>query len=676
MSLRLRKLKLVVVTQDGLYGRNLDFDPGLNILRADNTAGKSTCTQAIIYALGLEAMLSAKHAIPLPHAMKDYLEANGDMRLDVKESEVWIEIENGDGKQLTIRRTVKGERDKHLVTVWDGPKLSDTAVTATERDYFVRQPGAATRTRGFHQFLASFIGWKLPEVTTFDGESCPLYLECIFPLMLIEQKRGWSGIQTAMPLQFKIRDVRKRALEFILDLDAHRNTVRRAALEQRKSVVRRSWTSLSNKIGTIAQAVGGEIQGLPAEPTAIWPPEVEPVVLFERSGKPISLENLIKLELASLREIEREKIPRVEADAKRLNKLLLERSDELLALSLAISDLKEEIGADKSDLQALRRRLEALKEDIVRHKDIKRLKKMGSVESFSISSGSCPTCQQEVEDTLLSQREKYHPISVEENIAFLEAQKRTFKAMEVETKRSIQISELRLERLQTEAADLRSEIRSIKSSLISDARAPSEAAIERRLRLRSTIESLQRAHDQIGSILMEVESLSEEWSDILKQEATLPKGVLSRDDQEKLNLLGELIHKQLNQYGLKSLNPNEFSISRDTYLPIYEDFDLGFDLSASDVVRLVWAYLVSLLEVAREKVTNHPNFLVLDEPQQQSIKDISFEALLKRTQQAGEFGQQVIIAMSELPVPLEKLLTKGTYKLLDIKGWILQKLEI
>ena len=444
MSLRLRKLKLVAVTQDGLYGRNLDFDPGLNIIRADNTAGKSTCTQAIIYALGLEAMLSAKHAVPLPHAMKDYLEANGDKRLDVQESEVWIEIENGDGKQLTVRRTVRGERDKHLVTVWDGPKLSDATVTATERDYFVRQPGGATRKRGFHQLLASFMGWEIPEVTTFDGESCPLYIECIFPLILIEQKRGWSGIQTAMPLQFKIRDVRKRALEFILDLDAHRNSVRRAVLEQRKSDVRRSWTALSNRIEAIAQAVGGEIHGFPSEPTAIWPTEVEPVVLFERRDKPLSLENLIKLELASLRKLVQEKIPRVEADAKRLNRLLNERTDELLALSLAISDLKEGISADKSDLQALRRRLEALKEDVVRHKDLTRLKRMGSVESFAISSGFCPTCQQEVEDTLLSQREEYHPLSIKENIAFLEAQKRTFEAMEIETQRSIKISELRL----------------------------------------------------------------------------------------------------------------------------------------------------------------------------------------------------------------------------------------
>lgn len=44
--------------------------------------------------------------------------------------------------------------------------------------------------------------------------------------------------------------------------------------------------------------------------------------------------------------------------------------------------------------------------------------------------------------------------------------------------------------------------------------------------------------------------------------------------------------------------------------------DLGIT-SASDAIRVVWAYLLGMLEVARVKDTNHPEFLVFDEPKQQ-----------------------------------------------------------
>jgi len=47
-----------------------------------------------------------------------------------------------------------------------------------------------------------------------------LYVEAIFPLMIIEQKHGWGGIQSRMPIHFRIREMAKRAIEFILHLDS------------------------------------------------------------------------------------------------------------------------------------------------------------------------------------------------------------------------------------------------------------------------------------------------------------------------------------------------------------------------------------------------------------------------------------------------------------------------
>jgi len=58
MTLRLRHLRLRASTSAGLYGADIPFGPGLTVIWADNTKGKSTCMQGMLYALGLERMLS------------------------------------------------------------------------------------------------------------------------------------------------------------------------------------------------------------------------------------------------------------------------------------------------------------------------------------------------------------------------------------------------------------------------------------------------------------------------------------------------------------------------------------------------------------------------------------------------------------------------------------------
>jgi len=106
--LTIRRLQLRVQTPEGLCGADLYFDRGLNILRAANSSGKSTCMQAMIYALGLEGMLSPRRVIPLPHVMTDVIEVDGGER-PVIESWVTIEIENQRAEVLTIRRSVKSD---------------------------------------------------------------------------------------------------------------------------------------------------------------------------------------------------------------------------------------------------------------------------------------------------------------------------------------------------------------------------------------------------------------------------------------------------------------------------------------------------------------------------------------------------------------------------------------
>ena len=54
MTLRIRHLRLRAETASGTFGADIPFALGLNVLWADNTKGKSTCLQGLLYALGLD----------------------------------------------------------------------------------------------------------------------------------------------------------------------------------------------------------------------------------------------------------------------------------------------------------------------------------------------------------------------------------------------------------------------------------------------------------------------------------------------------------------------------------------------------------------------------------------------------------------------------------------------
>jgi hypothetical protein len=192
-------------TAKGPYGVDIPFTSGLNVIWADNTKGKSTCVQGMLYALGMEKMLSPRREVPLPHAMTSYLNNDNGSRETVLESGVSLEIQNGAGQIITVNRPVKKDLvDNRLITVDFGASLTDPEARPRSRNFFVFDGGAAQREDGFHLFLEDFLGWKLPMVRRYEGPDAKLYLETVFPLFWVEQKVGWSAIPAAIPTYLRI----------------------------------------------------------------------------------------------------------------------------------------------------------------------------------------------------------------------------------------------------------------------------------------------------------------------------------------------------------------------------------------------------------------------------------------------------------------------------------------
>lgn len=129
--------------------------------------------------------------------------------------------------------------------------------------------------------------------------------------------------------------------------------------------------------------------------------------------------------------------------------------------------------------------------------------------------------------------------------------------------------------------------------------------------------------------MAELAELASEWLGVQERLKALPKGALSERDQKKLSTLQDSFRQQLTQYKMGSLDVAEVKISPGTYEPEAAGVNLSADVSASDLIRLHWAYLLGLLEVGTQKMGNHPGLLIFDEPQQQSVEETAFREMLR-----------------------------------------------
>ena len=188
---------------------------------------------------------------------------------------------------------------------------------------------------------------------------------------------------------------------------------------------------------------------------------------------------------------------------------------------------------------------------------------------------------------------------------------------------------------------------------------------------------MRETRTQIDEYIRSFSQLADEWNNIQSELSILPKqGMLSPRDKSKINELQRSFQQQLSSYDFSSLdNIEDIVISQDIYLPEYEGFDLQVDLSkttsASDYIRVTWAYLLGLLEISRNFNTNHPGLLIMDEPRQQSTNEEGLKAFFNRASQAEQYGQQVIIATSETDEVLERCLVNIPHILKKFDGKII-----
>jgi hypothetical protein len=676
MTLRFRRLSLRAETNAGTFGADLSFELGLNVLRANNTKGKSTCLQGLLYALGLERMLSPRREIPLTYVMTTHLEdPETGKQHPIIESSVSVELENDSGDMITVQRGVVSPMNQKLVSVYYGPMLTKPSGQYSQRDFFVLDPGAAQREAGFHRMLAEFIGWQLPKVRRFDGGEATLYLETIFPLLYVEQKAGWSSIPAAFPSYFQIRDVGRRAVEFLMGLGTHELELTRQKIDLEIAASKAAWAAKREELDSIAGLVSARVEGLKALPT-IATANIERAFLSvadSNSWHPLAEQtSQLRRRISELRAAE---VPTVEDRADKTASEFNRLTTILGQLNARRAGLFRSRQAELGQQSAIARRIAALDEDLQKNLDAQKLRNLGSKLTETIAADHCPTCAQPLQDTLLAQRVGTEVMPIEENIEYIRSQRSIFLRLKERTEKIISDIESQLVTATSEVNEVSARLRALQSDLVAPSNSPSIAVIEERLRLETRLQALEDAQQRFELEKMTLVTLAANYADLLAKRDALPSDPFTAEDKAKLDSLTNLIRTQANMYEFSTFPTTEIDISPENYRPQKEGFEIGFELSASDAIRLKWAYQIALMELARHFPTNHPGFVIFDEPRQQETAKLSFRRLLERAATAKSAKQQVIFATSEDAEQLKSFLKNMDCNLLNFDGPIVRKIQ-
>lgn len=627
--LRINRLRIEIKTaneeNEGIYGFDEKFSSGLTFIASNsNTAGKSSVLEAIFYCLGFEEIIGGRNQKVLTSVYKSVIH-DGDKDWDVLESGAYLEISNGN-EIVTIYRSAKMEtRDPRLVTVYYGDYDSIGNQSTQPEDMYIHDGGAATNEKGFHSFLESFLHIQLPLVQT-NGNNQKLYLQVIFSGLFIEQKHGWGDIFSGMPY-FGIKDAKKRVVEFLLGLDTFKNEREKNRLKSVKNAIISEWKNIFDDINRNATHESCSVSGLPIQPKIMSDNDYKAIAVTTVDKK--SLEDAI-LELQDEHDSIKCLKPRNIDNFDDLNKELQTISETIDSFEQKASECHEQITLSRSAVTQAERSLEIVIRDLRNNKDAAKLQSMGAVIGCKIAKNICPTCNQKIEDSLLHFGNDIPIMSIEENIRHLEGQKSVLEFTRDSHKTNIEQLSLVENDLQSRLVTLRRLAQTIRSDIYSTETEWSEFVVQKFVEIESKIRGYVQLQSFIDQKLEEIRKLSARWKKYKEEYEKLPKKEVSDLDAEVIKTFKNNFVNNLRKYKYKSApDIDAVDIPVETCLPLIDGFDMKFDSSASDNIRIIWSFTLALLQTSLVKGGNHPGIIIFDEPAQHSIVTSDMESLIQ-----------------------------------------------
>lgn len=645
--LKINRLKIIITTAQKKFGFDEKFNEGVNLISSyENTKGKSSIIESIYYCLGIEELIGGRNDKILKSVFRSKIEFNNIeyVPLDCK---FYLEIENSKKEVVTINRNTSkiSIQDSKLITVYEGNIDESISGKSNFEEYYTNLPGAATQKRGFHVFLENFLDWELPEIPTYDEVERKLYMQVVFASMFIEQKRGWSDILIGIPNIFKIKEPKKRVVEFLLGLDTIEVEKKKAYIKKMEEEINLKWKNLYEDIIEEMKESNCDSNDIYLKPKILLDNYTETLnIQVEENEQYIDInEKINKLndEITALKQTK----PRVGMINDKLQIDLEENKEKLNSLELMLIKENEKENAEKFGLNKLNKILENINLDLSNNKDAKKIMELGSIKNTSIGKKVCPLCNSKIEDSLLLSQKNYNTMSIEENIEHLKQQKKLIEYAIDNRKLNINNYSDNRDKIKSEIIKLRRIIRSQINDLYEKDDSLSETSIYTKVDLQNQMEELEILKEKYFSYKRKFYDLSEELKNVLNEKEKLPKNKFTERDKEKISKFEQCFKEKIEKYGYKSENVSNIQISMDKLIPTIDGFDMRFDNSGSDNIRAIWAYTISLLIVSRDMLGNHPNILIIDEPMQQSVIEEDLFSFIDDLNSISN-GIQVIIGMT------------------------------
>ncbi|WP_085299971.1 ATP-binding protein [Cognaticolwellia mytili] len=656
----------LAATDNSDYGYRIPFSCGLNIIRGDNSSGKSTFVNSLIYALGMEEIIGSKGSAALPYALKSRFDLNGvDKR--IINSSVYLELENRDGRVITLKRVIKSdEADTKLIQIIEGAYLTDPSLTNLQSRYtFLHDAGSAQdEQRGFFAYLEKFLGLKLPSLSDNKGKETKLYLQAIFSALLVEQKRGWTDYIANIPY-YGVSSMREKVASFLLDLDVFRNTKKLNELQSQRSKLTAEWSELITEIKLTVEGKYLSISGLSKAPSIDFDSKL--VSISERKGIEIQPIKSIREELRKnmIEVIQNEKSQLSEEPLALIKniELIQNRIDELLVMQSMCSS---QIKINESQLGQYVESLKSIKKDLKANKLTEKLVKFGADESeLDFAKGKCHTCMNPIDDILISPDSVAMPMSLQENITHLDNQNKMTKSLLDGLEKNIERDKGQLLTINREIIKFRKELISLKRD-IKSTNTVKESDVRRKITLENRQAELSKLEEKVESILTILANLSVAYKELNGSILNLTKYSFTYEDRAKISKFSNEFKLLASNFGYRSAEINEIEIKAGTLLPYLQDLelreqldtpselkkkegvksttDIKSDSSASDFVRLIWSYLIALYKTSASTGGNHPGLILFDEPAQHSMSTKSVNKMLEILSTTQ--GLQSIVAAS------------------------------
>lgn len=616
--IRINRVKVEIITEKSKVGFDESFDSQMNIICSEqNTSGKSSIISCIYYGLGLEEIIGGQGFNVLSSAFKSKV-VSDEEELDVLESKVFLEVSNGK-EDITIYRAAKMKnRHYNLMTVFDSKMdLIYDSKTKSE-DMYVHSQNSATNSKGFFTFLESFLDLRLPKVPSTDDKVRKLYLQLIFSSMLIEQKRGWADLFSGMP-HFGIKEPKKRVIEYLLNMDTFHNSELKHSLKAKESGISETWKKSYDDIVKELDRQSLILTGIERKPKILEDMEQSIGVKYQENDSVYSLTDYIELKKKEYQQLIKVK-PKSIDNFEELKKELIEIETSIINHEEKLKKVRENLKQEEIGMDRLSNSLNLLQTDIINNQDAKKLRGLGSKEGFETFEDICPTCNQSISDTLLVSQNLSNVMSIEENIKHLKSQENLFKFAIGQKAESIEKGKKNSLSLENSLSKMYALAKVTRNDIFAIDGLVTESTIYKKVELNKTIDELEALEVYIEETIKKFQQLSSDWKKNLGSLNKLPKNKFSILDEKKLDALRDHFVSNLKAFGYRSSsNINKVMISRDTYMPIIENFDLKFDSSASDHIRRIWAFTIALVQTSNDLNGNHPGLLIFDEPGQHSI---------------------------------------------------------